>query len=593
MRGTLENLSFRSCSDRRGPSGPLRPGGRVAEFLTVRDVLDETSLCLTALTGDCGLDRRVRTAHHSDLSNPVPWMISDTLLITHGAPLAESVDSGLSYLDRIRERSAGLIIATGASLETVGAAFVEHACSVKLPLLVMPPSVPIRDVIIDVFHACAADEQHNLRRLVAVQRQMVDLLVGEEGIPVVLSRLSSSLEIGLVLFDPEGHVVIAAGQEAIGHEEDLWRMYRESGCQWGPRDVLQVEHEAVQIRRVTKHGVLKRILAAIGPSMGEELTDMTLAFAQRMIALDLVYESQAEALAHRAQSILLGQFLAAEGEVPGHVDLLLAQGIDVGKPWRVLAFGEGHRGSQNLAQISTKSMHFIAGLADEIVGRFTELGIPALATTHDGLVVTLIELAEVNREEQESIVKEVLQAAAENHPTGRLYGGASSMRVGSVSPAAAQRQAVVALERALACSGGDQLVFFDDTNASFHLLEGQSTEALMRMAESGLSKLMDYDREHDTALLMTLKVYLENHMSVHATCCDLYLHRNSLRKRLRRIEQILSVNMENMHDIMTLYIALTAAELLGEVGDLLPVRAAGEPSNPPALGGSPMNHTSS
>ena len=48
----------------------------------------------------------------------------------------------------------------------------------------------------------------------------------------------------------------------------------------------------------------------------------------------------------------------------------------------------------------------------------------------------------------------------------------------------------------------------------------------------------------------------------HDAANALYIHRNTLHKRLRRIEELLGVDLRRMDDILDLCIALRAAELL-------------------------------
>ena len=62
----------------------------------------------------------------------------------------------------------------------------------------------------------------------------------------------------------------------------------------------------------------------------------------------------------------------------------------------------------------------------------------------------------------------------------------------------------------------------------------------------------------------TLRTLLDNHFAVQPTAEALYIHRNTLQKRLRRIESLLGVDLTDIDDMMELYLGLRALQLIGE-----------------------------
>ena len=73
----------------------------------------------------------------------------------------------------------------------------------------------------------------------------------------------------------------------------------------------------------------------------------------------------------------------------------------------------------------------------------------------------------------------------------------------------------------------------------------------------------------------TLRTLLDNHFAVQPTAESLYIHRNTLQKRLRRIEVLLGVDLMNIDDMMELYVGLRALQLVGEA------EAMGTAARPP------------
>jgi purine catabolism regulator len=70
------------------------------------------------------------------------------------------------------------------------------------------------------------------------------------------------------------------------------------------------------------------------------------------------------------------------------------------------------------------------------------------------------------------------------------------------------------------------------------LLELQPPERLTPFSETLVLPLERHDREHGTALLPTLRAFLDGDGSVSVTASGLFLHPNSLRHRLRRVAEL-------------------------------------------------------
>jgi len=75
-----------------------------------------------------------------------------------------------------------------------------------------------------------------------------------------------------------------------------------------------------------------------------------------------------------------------------------------------------------------------------------------------------------------------------------------------------------------------------------------------------LERLLDYERRRGTELLRTLKVYLDHRGNIARTARAMYMHPNTLRQRLARIEAVADVNLER-EDWVSLAMAVRVVEL--------------------------------
>lgn len=69
-----------------------------------------------------------------------------------------------------------------------------------------------------------------------------------------------------------------------------------------------------------------------------------------------------------------------------------------------------------------------------------------------------------------------------------------------------------------------------------------------------LKKLTDYDLRHNSNLVETLEVFLNNDSNINEAAKELNVHMNTLSYRLKRISEIGDINLKDVNQKMTLYI---------------------------------------
>jgi purine catabolism regulator len=92
-------------------------------------------------------------------------------------------------------------------------------------------------------------------------------------------------------------------------------------------------------------------------------------------------------------------------------------------------------------------------------------------------------------------------------------------------------------------------------------MRDEHRDAVMRIAE--------YDRERQTALLRTLEEFMRRRGNISATAEALYVHPNTLRQRLRRIQELSGIDLRK-DDWLLVEIAVKMVKLQ----DALPSAAA-------------------
>lgn len=105
-------------------------------------------------------------------------------------------------------------------------------------------------------------------------------------------------------------------------------------------------------------------------------------------------------------------------------------------------------------------------------------------------------------------------------------------------------------------------IFYDDLGIYKLLLEINKKDSLIEFYNNSLSNLIEYDSKHNTDLLTTLKLYLLNNSSIQAVADATFTHRNTINYRIRKIKNILDVDIDNMTVKMELLLSFYIKNIL-------------------------------
>lgn len=124
-----------------------------------------------------------------------------------------------------------------------------------------------------------------------------------------------------------------------------------------------------------------------------------------------------------------------------------------------------------------------------------------------------------------------------------------------------QAEQAVAIERVNGRAG--KTTHFDDLGAYRYVL-GQPESDIEAQAERALGELAQ-DEERYADLIKTLAAFIRLHGSVNAVARDLFLHRNTVRQRLRRIAQLTGADLSDPNDRLSLQLALIGRDALEQL----------------------------
>lgn len=117
------------------------------------------------------------------------------------------------------------------------------------------------------------------------------------------------------------------------------------------------------------------------------------------------------------------------------------------------------------------------------------------------------------------------------------------------------QEAKIALELGGANQGNSFVTHFEDLGL-IRLLANVRQELLEEYRNEYLGELDEFDTDNETDMFHTLQVYIAENGNLKSTADQLFIHINTLRNRIKKIESILNIDFQNYEDLVNVYISL-------------------------------------
>ena len=127
----------------------------------------------------------------------------------------------------------------------------------------------------------------------------------------------------------------------------------------------------------------------------------------------------------------------------------------------------------------------------------------------------------------------------------------------------AQEEALFAIKIGRKLYAQQDGIYFYDNFMIYHLLyEISDHPTLSKIHKNTIERIQKYDFENNTALLKTLETLIDCDFSISQTSDKLYIHRNTLYKRINKLNSLLDFDIDNSENRLILQIALKLHKIL-------------------------------
>jgi len=515
--------------------------------VTVRAALRLAPLARAApevLAGRAGLDRPIRWAHAGEVPDMPAMLRGGELLLTTGMGLGATDAQRRRFVEELADRGvAALAIELGRTYRQLPAALVRTAEARGLPLIALHREVRFVEVT-EAVHRAIVGRQHLLmRRGEELHERFTALMLGGAGIPEVLAALAHTIANPVVL-EKTGEGVL---YHAVHHADHGAVLAAHEAFARGQADTPPTIAQPVPMSDGEPWGRL--VALGIDSPLGD-FEEVAVGRAVGLIALALLRSRQEELLAARER----GDFLAGLLGAADPLDEAEARN-------RAAAFGFRAALALPLAVSagSTAGDETGALLRREVEQGLRDRGVAALVGAdppdHALLMVLGLRAPEDRDRLAELAAGLVHDAAARHRPGARtvVCAGAAGRSWAAI------RDGLSAAAHALpAARQGTPRPWHDAARPDLdRLLFALRDQADLRaFAQARLAPLADHRRGEQ--LIATLDAYFASGGRKADAARALHLERQSLYHRLRRIEELLGVDLADGRTRFELQLALEA-----------------------------------
>ena len=526
--------------------------------MRVRDLLDVPGLGLRLLTDVTGMDRVIQHVYTTDLPDPGRYLTQGDLVLT-GMIWCRGPGDADRFV-RALARAGASVLGAGEALGEVPADLIDACGRHGVALLAVPPETSFAAVIDEVGRRLSGDRATAMTRVLGRRRRLLSAVAEGAGLDEMFRLMGREIGAECWLLTGTGRVVGGTGP-ALATEQAL-----RLAAEYVKADRLPV------VTRPAAEGEGRYSLFAVGGD--PRITSWFLVCQGREsewahelresvdeLAADVLLE-RARLDAGRAGDRKLAEAivtrLSADGSSPTEIASLMKAAdlppdgtyvvaslavdadIRVGGPAVAV-----ERWRCDLAEeLAAPADRFVlAPLGDEVVVLVPADGASAAHDFADRLRATS-PVFEADRTRPKVSVGVSAPAEGVAALAGAMHEAGSARRL-------------AALHTIVPAGGGFISVVTSDEVASHELLLASVPGSVLRsFRERLLGPLVAYDEQHRAELLPTLREFLDCSGSWNACAAKMYVHVNTVRYRIRRIEELTGRDLSSLDDRVDFFLAL-------------------------------------
>lgn len=550
--------------------------------ISVKEALSlDTVNRLDVVGGANGLDRIIKLVNVIEVPDIMDWLIDGEFLLTTGYSFREYPELMETLIPKMHQaKSAALGIKTKRYLDEIPLKVIESANKHNIPLLEVPYDLSFSEIIAPVLGVVFSKQNKILQKLEQAHKKLMDLALNgsplEElcketgkliGNPVAIVDREGALIVNencpdqykFELFFSEGSVEIKAEKLRFGNIKEVKYSLEYASDHDKPLTI-----KAIRIPIIAAKYEYGYMVAIINNPIYEP-DILTMERAATIAALEFTKRKAIFEIEKSYYNDFLEILLTSDFDNTVEV---INRGrnfnLDLEKPAAVILINDNNR--SHIEEISDyDKMNAPRTKEDFLKGINSFLTLQGTGNLIAGIkgnnivVVTGVEgngapssLKEIVFKLNSHLEKTIGYDMQINVGVGRAYSDIRMIRRSFEEAREALKISQL--------SEKSQVTFFD--NLGFYkILSEKNREELERFVSDLLQPVFDYDQKKKGDLIKTLETYYETNRNLKLTSTKLFTHYNTVLYRIKKIEDLAGIKLDNPESALNLEIAVNILKL--------------------------------
>lgn len=508
------------------------------------------------VAGHKGLSKEVKNITIMEVPDIVQWLKGNELLLTSLYSIKDDKEAQSSLIQKLYDAgAAALAIKPFSSLETIPEIIIQSADQLGFPVIKIPEQVRYLDILSPVMHAIFDQKVVLQEDLDQASRVLNEISLNSQGIDVFINTLGY-LTKNVVTIEsrfPFIKIPKTDAEAAPLTEEEIneltlikhpIRLKRKYGDEMIPCVVAPVILDGYLYGSITCWEINGNHIGIDLAILEKASTLLSLEFLRLKVKYDMEQQYKndfvRELLFNESMSekdlMEWGEkyYLSSDSK---YICILLSgeeQSFEMEKLMRI----------NEIDYIIQKRWHGV------IVGRIRNLIC---------IIFPLRESSETFKQQCKTVFNHLKYYAGSRFTArmgvGRVYQGVNGIR-------SSFSQAEQAIKLGVSTKAFNDVTFYDDLGVYRLLSHLTGEKELIDFYKETVGKLAEHDLNHDLGLVETLSLYYGHDENLKVTAKEMYIHVNTLKYRIHKIELLTGYSLQSSDGKMMLYMGLKIHKML-------------------------------
>lgn len=536
--------------------------------MTVAQALTVGALAQCKLIGGAqGVQKKISWVDTMEVPNISPWLKKNELLITTGYAIKNDTDALTGLIeDLYRVQAAGLAIKT-RFLGSISEDTIALADRLQVPLIEIPPDIPFIDITHPLMKALVDEHNNKLEFSELMNAKFMELELNSGGFEEIAQMLSNLISQPVIITTPNFEVLSQSGAQGRFAPAELFapdadgslRLIAQLTDQVQGGDIISQLKGPAGIRLLSRSAIVKKqicgyIFVVYMERFPDDMQLIALNHAATSLALEFAKLQVLEDNTRIMDSNLFIDLMTGNIKLADEADYRAQMLRWPGVPLRIAVADIDDFEAASLHLQEEDIQQLKEGISSAIKKHMASRGVHCnVITKSDSFTCLMSDV--YHKQQLFEAFQEIHGRIREKFGMNLTIGISETCREYIEIPSFYEEaRDAIAIGRMPNIRRA--VVDIRDVRLEQALMKTADSPYFRRFVETTIWELQEFDRKNKTRLLETLETLVKNMGARNKTAEELFLHRNTLSNRIKKIEKITGYNLSKNENLFNLGLAL-------------------------------------